>query len=163
MAVIVSVHNNQAAIHEFLYGPAGPMVGQVRRWGEDVRNAAVRRAPRDTGRLANSHNVTVGIAPGLAFAVISNTASYSLAVHEGTGIFGPTGRRITPVRAKALRFEAGRSIGPLPRGGTHLAPGSRGVVFARSVKGTPPNPWLVDALEEVMGGVGGAVFHRFRR
>lgn len=50
-------------------------------------------------------------------------------VINGTGLYGPTGRRIRPVRAKALRFVLnGR------------------VVFAKSVSGQKPNDFMNKAL-----------------
>lgn len=62
---------------------------------------------------------------------------------EGTGIYGPTGMRIRPLRAKALRFDS-----PI-----------LGIVFATSVAGSPgkhffhepmPDRWR-EALAESLG------------
>lgn len=44
-------------------------------------------------------------------------------LEEGTGIHGPKGRRITPVKAKALRFTMNGNV-----------------VFAKSTKGMPAQP-----------------------
>lgn len=162
MAVFVTTEIHHDAVVAFLYGPNGPMVRRVRHWGENVHAAAVRRAPRDTGLLANSGSVRVGVAPGFVFAVIAFRTHYARYVARGTGIYGPKGRPIRPVTARALRFEPGRAIGPLRRGAQHPAPGDRGTVFAASVKGSPPNPFLEDALHEVMDGVAGVRYRRFR-
>lgn len=162
MAFTVTVQSHHERVWEFLYGPGSPVLARARQYGERVHAAAVRRSPRDTGLLANSGTVSVGIAPGFVFSTIAFHTGYARWVMRGTGIYGPLGKPIKPVTARALRFEPGRAIGPLRRGARTPAPGDRGIVFAASVKGSPPNPFLEDALEEVMGGVAGARIRRFR-
>lgn len=61
---------------------------------------------------------------------IGTRRSYARWVHDGTGIYGPRRRVITPRRARALAFRG--------RGG--------GRVIVRSVKGMRPNRFLRDAL-----------------
>lgn len=60
---------------------------------------------------------------------------YGLFVHEGTGIYGPKGSPIVPIKSKFLRFKIkhGRYI------------------YAKSVKGMQPNPFLRDALSAAKG------------
>lgn len=160
MAVFVTVTTNQAAMQQFLYGPTGFGVRWTRRAGDLVRNAAVRRAPRDTGTLANSITSSTAVFPGFVVATIGSTLNYALYRHEGTGLYGPRGTVIRPVRAKALRFESRGRPGPLPAGRRAPAPGQGSVVFAKFVRGTPGSHYLTDALNEVLGGL--ASMRRFK-
>lgn len=75
---------------------------------------------------------------------IVSAATYSEFQDEGTGIYGPSGTRIFPTTAKALRFDW---------------PAAGGVVFAKSVAGSPgrhffrepmPDRWT-QALHERSG------------
>lgn len=88
-----------------------------------TREATSRR----TGALADSivHTQPALIAEGLVGCVISAGNAdviYARWQDEGTGIYGPTGGRIFPTRAKALRFDW---------------PAAGGIVFAKSVAGAP--------------------------
>jgi HK97 gp10 family phage protein len=99
-----------------------------------VAAAAQRLAPVRTGTLRNSITATV-IRNFEPKGVVEATAPYALFVHNGTGIYGPRGRPIVPVRARVLAF-----------------PGRDGrMVFARSVRGQRPQPFLTNALHEVLG------------
>ena len=55
----------------------------------------------------------------------------------GTGIHGPKGRKIVPKKGKFLVFE-----------------GKDGLVFARSVEGMKPQPFLRPAFNKVRGDMG---------
>ena len=57
---------------------------------------------------------------------------YPLFVHEGTGLFGAHHRLIRPRRAKAMRFV-----------------GRTGLVYAKTVKGQRPQPYMAEAFEDV--------------
>jgi phage gpG-like protein len=72
----------------------------------------------DTGKLRNS--ITADEATPVSIRVGTNL-NYARWFQEGTGIYGPRGEPIRPVRAKALAF------------GGH---------FFKSVKGQPPRPFL---------------------
>ncbi|KKM83249.1 hypothetical protein LCGC14_1311340 [marine sediment metagenome] len=56
---------------------------------------------------------------------LTATAEHAVWVHEGTGIFGPTGNPIIPLRSKVLVFFKEEKW-----------------IRARSVKGQPANPFL---------------------
>lgn len=157
---IVTVRTNHDAMAAFLYGPGGPMVRSVTVWGEAVRTIATGTAPRDSGLLANSHTVRVGIAPGFAFAAITANTDYALFVMRGTGIHGPLGRIIKAPKGKVFRFEGRGAHGPRARG---AGPSTGNVVYAKSIKGSPANPYLEEALHTVMDGVTGVHYQRFRR
>ena len=160
MVVIVSVRTNHDAMAEFLYGPSGPMVRSVTVWGEQVRGIATATAPRDSGLLAGSHSVRIGVAPGFAFSEITANTNYALFVMRGTGIYGPRGRVIKAKKGKVFAFEGRGGHGPVTRGGSRQ---SGGLIFAKSIKGTPANPYLEEALHDVMDGVNGVRYRRFRR
>lgn len=118
------------------------------QWAEDagrrVVNAAKARAPVDNGRLRSSISATLELNPTTCILRVGSDVPYARYVEEGTGIYGPRGRRITPVRRQALKFPRPRSWGAGPSN-------AGGFVFRRSVAGSPPNPFLADALEEVFG------------
>lgn len=125
------------------------------RWansiGRQIANRARARCPVDEGRLRSSITHTVRVGPSAAAVRVGSPLEYARYVHEGTGIYGPKKKPIVPVTAKALKFQTPKLIGPLPAGVRTPAKGKRGFVFAKSVKGSPPNPFLTDALKDVLG------------
>lgn len=80
------------------------------------------RILQDTNRLRNSFHVAEVTADGFR---VSGSAKYAVFHQRGTGIYGPSGTPIRPVRAKVLAWRTG---------------GKRYV--ARSVKGVPPRPMV---------------------
>ncbi|QGJ95812.1 tail completion or Neck1 protein [Gordonia phage EMoore] len=120
------------------------------RWGDRVgrrvQNAARRRAPVDSGALRNSIEYVVTVGPNRTHVKIGSPLPYARYIHEGTGIYGPQGTPIVPTTRQVLKFQVKGSSG---RRRGRDAPW----VFAKSVKGVKPNPFLVDALVEVMGRV----------
>lgn len=87
----------------------------------------VKETPRDTGTARRGwHVVTVS---RFILKLVNRTKYLGFHV-TGTGIFGPKGRPIVPRKARVLHFIA--------KDGTE--------VFARSVKGIPPNPFVDDAI-----------------
>jgi HK97 gp10 family phage protein len=101
-----------------------------------INNAATRtvkqakmEAPVKDGPLQSS------IRPyfGRMTATVKPNKEYALYVHEGTGIYGPKKRPITPRSGKMLAWKS--------KGGTWA--------FARSVKGIKPNPYMEKAYQIV--------------
>lgn len=138
---------NQAELRRLLLSQAGPVVRHITDISRAVRGEAVRRAPRDTGRMATSLSFTVKVVGSRVVGRVGTPLEYAAYVHEGTGLYGPRRKRITPVSAKVLRFKPGVIVGPLPRGKRGPSPERRGAwVFAKSVKGMPPRPFLLEAL-----------------
>jgi len=127
---------NKARIAVLLTSPSGGVAKDLFRRGKRVEARAkqlLETSPRrvDTGRLRSSVQ-TVLITVGGHIAVrIGSNLWYAILVHDGTGIYGPKGARIKPKRAKFLRFT--------PKG-------EHGYVYARSVAGMRPNPFLKKAL-----------------
>lgn len=91
----------------------------------------------DTGDLRSSIQVQLRALAGAPVVRIGSGKKHAAWVHDGTGIFGPRGRPITPKSAKVLVFPAAYGA---------KAGKNRGKVFTRSVKGMPGNPYLRDAL-----------------
>lgn len=158
MAIIsITTELNRPEIHALL-------TDRVRRIGNRVQNVARRRAPKDSGSLAASIRVSVGVGAvssnggspsGFIFADIGSSLDHAIWQHEGTGIYAGRGY-ITAKSGRVMRFKPGRRPGPL-RGSGKFDRGrarSGGYVFAKKVKGVPPNPYLVTALVAVVGGSG---------
>ncbi|QRY62755.1 HK97 gp10 family phage protein [Gordonia sp. PDNC005] len=122
-----------------------------RRWahrvGNDVVNAAKVNCPVDEGTLRASITYVTRISSTGAKVIVGSPLPYAEYFHTGTGIYGPRGTPIVPVTKKALKF---KWDGP---GGATRSKDKRGYVFAKSVKGIRPNPFLADALADVMGDV----------
>lgn len=85
----------------------------------------------DSGRLRDSIRAVPIIRGGAPGSRIGTNVKYALFVHDGTGIYGPRGARIKPKTKRYLKF--------IPKGGNRF-------VYAKSVKGMRPNPFLKDAL-----------------
>lgn len=131
------------AVQAILSGRNGGVARDMLRRGLLVETQAKRNlggigGPKriDTGRLRASINTQLVIRQGRPIAVIGTNVRYARYVHDGTGIYGPRHRMIRPVRRKFLRFR--------PQG-------SRRFVYARKVRGMPPNPFLANALKAARG------------
>ena len=127
-----------AAIRQLVTSPRGGVVQDLLRRGLLVETQAKRNlggigGPKrvDTGRLRASINTQLVTRDGQPAVLVGTNVRYARWVHDGTGIYGPRGRRITPKSHKRLRFR--------PKG-------SRKFVYARSVAGMRPNPFMKNAL-----------------
>jgi len=103
---------------------------------------AKKFAPIRSGRLGGSSGGRGGITNRVeikgdniigilnAIALSEDGKNYAKFVHDGTGIYGPRKKPIFPVRAKVLSFRInGKKI------------------FAKSVKGQKPNPFLKKGID----------------
>ncbi|WP_428950951.1 HK97 gp10 family phage protein [Streptomyces sp. cg35] len=124
---------NEAEINRLLYSAAGPVHRKVYEVARAVQDSARASINSDSGRLAASIRVVVQGQPSRqrVHARIGTKLDYGWYQEVGTGIYGPTHRLITPRSAKALRFR--------PRGGGK-------VVFAKWVRGSRPQHFMVNAL-----------------
>lgn len=127
----VNLQINQRAVRALLVDPDGPVGQELLRRGRNVAYFARRYAPVDTGRLRASITTELVTYAGSLAAIVGTNVNYAMYQHEGTGIYGPHGTPIVPVRARFLRFK--------PKGSSTF-------VFARSVRGTPPTFFLRRAL-----------------
>lgn len=143
---------NRRNVEQVLSGPLGPVVRTASQYGRRVTAAAKREAPVDKGAGRASIGFLLLIVPGVSVTFrVGTDLEYMRYQHEGTGIYGPKHRRITPVSAKVLRFPVKGVFGPV-RATKSGRPGKRkgrgNIVFAKSVRGVPPNDFLVRALRD---------------
>jgi hypothetical protein len=103
------------------------------RLGANFVDEARRRVHRRTGETwAQIQAHPPVIAPGKVTVTVESAAESSRYQDEGTGIYGPEGRRITALRpGGVLRFDW---------------PAAGGIVFARSVAGSPGSHFWTEAL-----------------
>lgn len=130
---------NQAAVSALLRSSSGGLARDMARRGLKVETAAKRNlaggngAPRriNNGILRDTTQARPTTWKGLPASRIGTPMRYARAVHDGTGLFGPKKRKITPKTKQALRFK--------PKGSSRF-------IVRRSVKGMVANPFLADAL-----------------
>jgi hypothetical protein len=130
-AVAIRLVVDHAAIRRITHGQDGEVAGDMGRRGRNIESDAKRRCPVLDGRLRASITSEVEVSVVGVTVRVGSNAAHALWVHEGTGIYGPTGRPITPVRSRYLSWQ--------PRGG-----GRR--VFVKSTRGMRGRPYLRDAL-----------------
>jgi hypothetical protein len=150
----VSITINQEALDRILKHAKDSLSRAMKYTAADVWGNIRRLAPTDTGRLAGSFEIEQ--VDDLSWRIFTNV-HYALYVHEGTGIYGPTGHPIVPVTAKALKFhwkKTGKTMvfkGDVPpgQGGSFRRwAEERGMtpIFAW-VKGMPGRPFASQAIE----------------
>lgn len=110
-----------------------------------VLNAARRGTPVNTGRLRSSITTVFTRSVYGPVAQIGSNLSYAIFVHEGTGIYGPSGAPIRPRNGQFLRWAATNNSGS----GRRRYKGGRTAqwVFARESRGSRGVPFLLDALD----------------
>ncbi len=138
----IRVEVNEAALRAILASPAGPTFRHIDDLCVEVETVAKRKCPRDEGRLAASISHYTRVEGTRVIGTIGSDADYAVYVHEGTGLYGPRKQRIVPISSKVLVFEPSGAKATLPKG-------RRGIVFARSVRGQKPQPFLREAMQEV--------------
>lgn len=155
MGHTVTVTLHEAEIQRFYNGPIRRAVEKTVNEGFRLSKAAT---PRETGELART--MVKGVErrrppDGDIFGWWGSPLYYALWVHNGTGIFGPERRPITPTQGQFLYFKpsgkltTARAFGARKR----VAKSRNRVVRARSVKGQPRTPFLVEPFRVVMLGV----------
>lgn len=131
---------NPVEIDRILTSPTGPVAKAMLVRGYRVQAQARKNlggglsGPKriDTGKLRASISVELKLKNTRTLTVrIGTNVEYAIWVHDGTGIYGPMHRPITPKKSRYLRFK--------PKGSSKY-------VYAQSVKGMRPNPFLLDAL-----------------
>lgn len=118
--------------------------------GEAIVSAGKERCPVDEGTLRASLDYSLEWGPDSMHVTVGSPLEYAEYIHTGTGVYGPRGTPIVPVTRKALKF---RWEPTGPGASKRLPKERRGWYFAKSVKGIEPNPFLVDALRDVMGAI----------
>lgn len=92
-----------------------------------IQSNARSQAPHRTGTLQRSIQTQVDYPEGK----VQVGEKYGIFLEEGTGIYGQTGSRITPKKAKVLAFTSGGNQ-----------------VFARSTKGMKARPFFKPGIEQ---------------
>lgn len=124
---------NNAEVDRLLYGTGGAVVRKVTADTRRVQAYARQYAPVDKGTLRGS--ITAEVTPEPARrrvrGRVESRLPYAIYQELGTGIYGPRGAPIRPKRARRLVFK--------PKGSNEF-------VFARQVRGAPPQRYLTRAL-----------------
>ncbi len=94
------------------------------------RELLSKNTPKDSGKGANSYKI---ISSENSREIRNDTHYLNPWVNDGTGIYGPRHARITPKRAKFLRFKYRGDI-----------------VFAKSVKGQPGKHFVERSVTEIV-------------
>lgn len=125
------IRRKQAGMHTLGQAIAEDIVGEAKAKASWIDRTGNTRAAIHGGVDGVGDNFTIYVAHGSEVGVY----------HElGTGIYGPKGRPITPVKAKMLHFKVNGKD-----------------VFAKSVKGIKKNPVLMDAVEAKLPAVKQAI------
>lgn len=149
------VRYDSAALNDLLRSPRGPVAGDLLRRGRAVESRAKVLAPVDRGRLRSSITHELVTVRGDLVVRVGSNVAYARFVHEGTGIYGPKGQPIRPVRARVLswpsrpttsrrRTRTGRIVTTRAQAGKRGRPEDR--AFAMQVRGSPPRRYLANAL-----------------
>lgn len=122
---------HRPALDRLLRQPGGPVYDKVISAPLDATVALVlATGPRITSHLVNKHFTEIEGGPGRLKGRLVYDADYILFVIKGTGIHGPHNTPIVPKHKRYLRFKN--------RNGD--------IVYARSVQGQKPNPFLANAF-----------------
>ena len=99
-----------------------------------VEDATKQAASARSGALREGISCDTWVDSGTRFeTTIRSTAPYSSYQDDGTGIYGPTGERISSPNGKVLRFDW---------------PAAGGVVFAWSVAGAPGTHFFAEPMPQ---------------
>lgn len=140
---VTRVDIHQGECNKLLRSPGGAVHREVSKHTRRVTNAAKMQAPTDTGKMRAQINGDVNIEGKRVVGRVEAPSRYAYWQHEGTGVYAGKGP-IRPKHANALVFRPKKGR---PQG--QGASGNKGpLVFAKQVKGTPPTPFLVNALNE---------------
>ena len=142
----VSFTFDAAAMQAYMTGENGAAFTAVRSHGNRVLNLAIAKCPVDEGRLRGSLTLEMRSEGGLPIARVGSNLPYARYVHDGTGIYGPRGDVIRPRNAQVLAWPVKNNSGV---GNRRYSGGkTANYAFARSVRGMPGRPFLLDALRE---------------
>lgn len=123
-------------MHAILRSPNGGLAKNMFKRAVAVQKQAklnLQRPPQrvNTGALRASITIIPFMYMTYPAFRVGSPLKYAALVHNGTGLYGPHHQLIKPRDAKALRWRGGQGE----------------FIFAKSVKGMPPNPFLLDALK----------------
>lgn len=132
------VHRGELAA--ILTSSQGAVAKDLFARGKRVEAAAkmnLEKSPRrvDTGELKYSINTQLLSGGGKLAVRVGTNVFYAIFVHDGTGIYGPTGTPIKPKLKKVMVWTNSK--------------GKK--VFAYQVAGIEPNPFLANAVNAAKG------------
>lgn len=135
--VSIEIRFDERALHDF--GQA-----ETDKAANRVRNVLLGTTPVDEGILRASWVTEPDHTTADPATRIGSRVSYASNVELGTGIYGPSGMKITPKNGSVLRWP---NKGGTSSGGRRFKGGkTSGFVFARSVRGQPGQHMLENAL-----------------
>lgn len=126
-AVVTGVQINHPECELLLRQPGGAVHTEVSNQTLECEHLAKMRAPKDTGKGAESINSEVRVKGKYVVGTIGTPIRYMKYQEIGTG-------PIYPKKAQALRFR--------PKGAPFF-------VFAKKTKGVPAQHYLLDSLKQV--------------
>lgn len=138
-----AVRLDTVAIIALATSPAGPVILDMKRRANRVKNDARRRCPVDQGTLRASIADEILVERNAVIARVGSNLEYALYVHEGTGEWVGKGP-IVPKNRKALRWPIKNNSGSGRR--RYRGGATAGYVFSKRSRGIKPNPFLKDAL-----------------
>lgn len=147
MASSVTFHDDE--LRRLLESESGPVAQDLIRRGQRVLNRARANCPVDTGRLRASLTMELMHDHRGLFVRVGSNLDYLMFVHEGTGIYGPTGAPIRPRNARFLRWPATNNSGSGNR--RYVGGATARYVYARQVRGVKGRPFLAEALAAAAG------------
>lgn len=120
----VEIDLDEIQLRVLLRSDDGVVGKDAMKRGKKVEAAAKRRVGVRTGRLQRSIKARRDRSEGEASVIVEATAKHAKFVHDGTGVYGPTGLPIRPKTRGVLKFRVGgvTIFAPTVRGqrGTHF-------------------------------------------
>lgn len=126
----------ESRVRRLLQDKRGGLAKDMMRRGRRVERRAKKLVQVDTGHLRSNINTQPTTYRGYPAADIGTNVFYARWAHDGTGIYGPRGRYITPRRAKFLRWYSKSSGKP---------------IFAKRIRGMRGSHFLERALPAARG------------
>jgi hypothetical protein len=129
---VTRIDINMVEANRLLNSPQGPVTSLVVLTSQRVRAMCVQQTPVQDGDMKASYGFSLRVRPfRYVMGRVMNFDEAALWVQTGTGIYGKRGRPIRPRSKRYLRFH-GKRDGAL--------------IYARSVKGQPANPFMLRGL-----------------
>ena len=132
------------ALKQLLESKSGAVAQDLDRRARAVQNQAIRLCPVNEGRLRGSISREIAVEPNGLTARVGTNVEYAMFVHEGTGLYGPRGRYIVPVKGDFLKWAATNNSGTGRR--RYKGGKTQAYVYAKRSRGVRGRPFLRDAL-----------------
>lgn len=110
----------------------------VNRTSARAERQSKQEVPVDDGPLQSSIRTD---ASGTLSATVAPHKDYAPFVHDGTGLYGPRKKLITPTKGKVFATKVNPGFGTPNKGGWYI--------IGKSIKGQKPNPFMDRAYKKV--------------